>query len=376
MKKKIVHIAQSPGGVLEYIYMLLRAIKNIEEYEHILIVSEEYKQQEKRLKEVTSEIYYIPMVREIKLKEDFKAIKKIKKIIKNINPDIVYLHSSKAGALGRIALIFNFKIKILYNAHGWYFTSRISKSKKRIYAFIEKILAIKTKKIINISKSEYDSALKYKVAAPRKMCLVENGTNLERFKNLEKYRMEYRKKLEIDEDELVIGVVGRISEQKDPITMLEAFEKINKKYPKSKLVYIGDGELKEKILTYTVEKKLKERVLITGWVNNSERFLSAIDIAVLPSKWEGFGLAIIEYMAAQKPIIATKVGGIENIIINDENGILIDVESSDELENAIEKYIRDKEYKEKVIKNNYEYVIKKYDIKKVAEETIEIWRYL
>ena len=105
------------------------------------------------------------MIREINMKSDLKAIKEVRKIIKKEKPDIVYLHSSKAGAIGRIALMFSKKIKIFYNAHGWYFNAQISKKKKIVFRIIEKILAIKTDKIINISKSEYDSAIKYKIAS-------------------------------------------------------------------------------------------------------------------------------------------------------------------------------------------------------------------
>lgn len=370
--KKIVHIAQSPGGVLEYIYMFLKEIKKYNEYENILIVSEEYREQEDRLKKYATEIYYLPMIREIQLKADMSCIFKINKLLKQIKPDIVYLHSSKAGALGRIALLFNFKTKIIYNAHGWYFTAKISEKKKRIFAFIEKILAIKTHKIVNISQNEYEAAFKYKVASKNKMCVIENGIDLERFENLEQYREEYRNKFNLFDNDIVIGVLGRISEQKDPMTTIKAFNILRKKYNNLKLMYIGDGDLKEDVLKYAEENKLKQDIIITGWVNKSERYLSAIDVAILPSKWEGFGLAIVEYMAAGKPIVATRVGGIQNIIKSDENGILINLESEQELADSIEKYITDERYKENIIKENKKYVIEKYSICRLINCTIDI----
>ena len=372
--KKIVHIAQSPGGVLEYIYMFLKEIKKYNEYENILIVSEEYRDQEYRLKKYATEIYYLPMIREIQLKADMSCVFKINKLLKQIKPDIVYLHSSKAGALGRIALLFNFKTKIIYNAHGWYFTAKIFEKKKRVFAFIEKILAIKTHKVINISQNEYDAALKYKVASKSKMCVIENGIDLERFENLEQYREEYRNKFNLSDNDIVIGVLGRISEQKDPMTTIKAFNILRKKYNNLKLMYIGDGDLKEDVLKYAEENKLKQDIIITGWVNKSERYLSSIDIAILPSKWEGFGLAIVEYMAAEKPIVATRVGGIQNIIQSDENGILINLESVQELADSIEKYITDERYKENVIKENKKYIKENYTINEVVKRVIDIWR--
>ena len=113
MKKKIIYIAQSAGGVAEYIYMFLNNI-NKEKYEHILIVSQDYKEQISRFENLVSKIYFVPMIREINIKSDIKAIVKIKQIINNEKPNIVYLHSSKAGAIGRIALLFKKKIRFLW----------------------------------------------------------------------------------------------------------------------------------------------------------------------------------------------------------------------------------------------------------------------
>ena len=128
-KKKIVHIAQSAGGVAEYLYMLLKNWEN-SEYENVLIVSEDYQSQIERFKPYAKQIYVIPMIRDICFKSDINAIFKVRKILKKESSDVVYLHSSKAGAIGRLALLLDFKTKILYNAHGWYFNAQISRKKK------------------------------------------------------------------------------------------------------------------------------------------------------------------------------------------------------------------------------------------------------
>ena len=369
-KKIIVHIAQSAGGVAEYLYMFLKNFKD-DNYENIMIVSQDYKEQLDRFKPYTSNIYIVPMVREVEPKNDMKAILKVRKILKQIKPDIVYLHSSKAGAIGRIALAFNFKTKILYNAHGWYFNAQISDKKKKIFAIIEKILAIKTDRIINISKSEYESALKYKIAPEKKMCIIENGIDFTKFKNNDKYREETRKKYHIEKNDIVIGVVGRLTEQKDPMTMIKAFELVHKENKNTRLMYVGSGELEEKVKQYAKEKNILDQVIITGWVKDVEQYIPAFDIAVLPSKWEGFGLVLIEYMACDKPIIATNVGGISDIIENYKNGMLISKENDKQLTNAVEEYFQDEKLIKNIINFNREYR-KKYDITNVIESHIRL----
>ena len=364
-KKKIVHIAQSAGGVAEYLYMFLKNWKD-KNYENILIVSQDYDEQLDRFKPYVSNIYIVPMVRELEAKNDVKSIFRVRKLLKKMKPDIVYLHSSKAGAIGRIALAFNFRTKVLYNAHGWYFNAQISNKKKKVFAIIEKILAIKTDKIINISKSEYESALKYKIAPEKKLCVIENGIDFTKFKDNDKYREETRKKYNITDNEIVIGVVGRLTEQKDPMTMIKAFELVHKENNNTRLMYVGSGKLEEEVKQYAKEKNILDKVIITGWVNNVEQYIPAFDIAVLPSKWEGFGLVLIEYMACDKPIVASNVGGIKNIIKNKVNGILIPKESPGELKNAIQRIIENKDEMQPLIKKRYKSMMKKYDIKNVV----------
>lgn len=351
MKKKIIHIAQSAGGVAEYIYMLMKNM-NKEQYTNILIVSEDYKEQINRFQNLVEKIYFVPMIREINIKSDFLAVKEVRKILKLEKPDIIYLHSSKAGAIGRIALLFNMKTKIVYNAHGWYFNAQISKLKKKIFAIIERILALKTNKIINISKSEYTSAIQYKIAPKKKMCIIENGIDFSKFEKCDQYRENTRKAYQIKENEILIGVVGRISEQKDPMTSIKAFKLIHEKNKNTKFMFIGSGELEKQILEYAKQNKIEKDIIITGWIKEVEKYIPALEIAILPSKWEGFGLVLIEYMACDKPIIASNVGGIADIIQNEKNGYLIPVGNEKELAKKIELLIYNQEKREEFINNN------------------------
>ena len=351
--------------------MFLKNFKN-ENYENILIVSQDYEERLNDFKKYVNDIYVVPMIRDIKLKQDIKSTIEVRKLLKQIKPDILYLHSSKAGAYGRIAMLFNRKTKILYNAHGWYFNADMSSKKKKIIALIEKILAVRTDKIINISKSEYDSAIKYKIAPKRKMCIIENGIDFKKFEGCNKYREETRKKYNIKDDETVIGVVGRLSKQKDPMTTIKAFNEIYNKNKNVKLMYVGSGNLAEEVLKYAKENNLQHLVTITGWVDNAEKYIPAFDIAILPSRWEGFGLALIEYMACNKPIVASNIGGIANIITNEKNGLLFEVSNYGDLSKQIECLIEDEEKVKNIIKENKIYR-KNYDINLLVKKHEKIF---
>ena len=344
--------------------MFLKNFKD-ENYENVLIVSQDYENKLDKFRNIVNDIYVINMTREIKLKQDIKTTLQVRKLLKKLKPDILYLHSSKAGAYGRIALLFNRKTKILYNAHGWYFNADMSQKKKKVIILIEKILALRANKIINISKSEYDSALKYKIAPERKMCVIENGIDFTKFEGCDKYREETRKKYNIGDDEIVIGVVGRLSEQKDPMTTIKAFNEVYKENKNVRLMYVGSGELEDEVMKYAKENNLQHLVTITGWVDNTERYISAFDIAILPSKWEGFGLALIEYMACKKPIVASKVGGMIDIIETKNNGFLVEIGNVKKFAEYILKYINNEDLYNKIVNYNYNYAIKNFNIVKL-----------
>ena len=363
------------GGVLEYLYMFLKNFKD-ENYENVLIVSQDYENKLDKFRNIVNDIYVINMTREIKLKQDIKTTLQVRKLLKKLKPDILYLHSSKAGAYGRIALLFNRKTKILYNAHGWYFNADMSQKKKKVIILIEKILALRANKIINISKSEYDSALKYKIAPERKMCVIENGIDFTKFEGCDKYREETRKKYNIGDDEIVIGVVGRLSEQKDPMTTIKAFNEVYKENKNVRLMYVGSGELEDEVMKYAKENNLQHLVTITGWVDNTEKYISAFDIAILPSKWEGFGLALIEYMACKKPIVASKVGGMIDIIETKNNGFLVEIGNVKKFAEYILKYINNEDLYNKIVNYNYNYAIKNFNIVKLINAHENVFRIL
>lgn len=349
-KIRIMHIMQSAGGVAEYVKELLCNI-NKDKYENILIVSNDYKKN-KEILEKCSKYYFVDMVREINLKKDIDSIVQIRKIIKKENPDIVYLHSSKAGALGRLALLFNRRIKIIYNAHGWYFNADIGK-KKIIYQYIEKILALKTNKIVAISESEYQSAIDKKICKKNKLVLINNGIDFNKFNNNSGFRKLTRKKLKINEEDIVVGIVGRISEQKDPMTSIMAAAKIIKENKNVYFLFVGTGELEDKVREFAKKEKIDSNIIITGWINDVEKYIPAFDIALLPSKWEGFGLAIVEYIACQKPVIATKVGGIADIIKEPIKGFFIEREDYDGIVKNIKEIINNKNRLKEIIEKNY-----------------------
>lgn len=369
MKKKIMHVVQSPGGVGRYISMLLKYM-NRNKYEQILVCSYDFKKE--NYTHLVDYFENVEMIREVSLFRDITAVLKVRKLIKKYKPDIVYMHSSKGGAIGRLANI-GIKNNTIYNPHGWAFNMDCSLKKKKFYIWIERIMARFTDVIITISNAEKKSAMTYKVCKENKIKVIFNGIDIEEYSSWNKTKSKITKEtINIPSNSFIIGMVGRISYQKSPDTFVKAASDIKKQIPNAFFIIVGDGEDKEEILSLIRKFNLKNDFLITGWVKNVFEYLSLFDIGMLLSRWEGFGLVLAEYMVSGVPIIATNVDAIPNLIINDCNGVLVEVDNVAQISKAAIKIFSDEEFRNGLISSGLFKVKNDYDIKRVALEHEEL----
>ncbi|HOJ76955.1 MAG TPA: glycosyltransferase family 4 protein [Bacillota bacterium] len=363
-KKKLMHVAQSAGGVKNYISMLLKNMDR-SKYEQVLVCSLDYDYND--FADLVDCFEYVDMIREISIWKDICCLIKLRRIIKKYKPDVIYLHSSKAGALGRLANI-GIRNTVLYNPHGWPFNMHCSSGKQTLYRLVEKALALLTDHIVVISDAEKKSALINGICRQSKMRVVYNGIDIDEYNNLSKSFLLTRSLLGIPEEAYVIGAVGRLSKQKAPDTFVKAAALIKKEIPSAYFILVGDGEDRKQIEKIIKENNLDNCLLITGWVKNSYEYINLFDQALLLSRWEGFGLALAEYMISRKPIIATRVDAIPDIISDGENGLLVEVDNIDHICNTVVKLYHDEALKKELVENGYRTVCGRFDIKRVAKE--------
>ena len=362
-KVKVLHIAQAAGGVDRYLRSLLKYFDN-DNFENVLLCSYDYIKED--YNGIVDKFIQIEMQREISLSADFSAVKIIRKIIKSEKPDIVYMHSSKAGAIGRIANL-GIKNKTVYNPHGWAFNMDCGKKKRTMYKLIEKFLTPFTNQIVCISDAEKVSALENKVAKENKLNVILNGIDIDNCKN-QMSNSVTRESLGISEDAFVIGQVGRLSKQKSPDIFVRSAVKIKEKIKNAHFILVGNGDMEEEILSYAKENNLENSLTVTGWVENPLSYVGLFDVATLLSRWEGFGLVLPEYMLAKKPIVASYVDAIPTVIEDKKTGVLVKPEVPSEVCDAIVNIYSDQSFRNKLIKNGANAVYEKFDAKRVSKQ--------
>jgi glycosyltransferase involved in cell wall biosynthesis len=340
-------------------------------FEHILVCSFDYSREDYFY--LHEDFIQIEMCNSLSIKKDFSAIKQIRKLIKSRQPDLIYCHSSKAGAVGRLANI-GLNVPVFYNPHGWAFNMKVSWVKRSFYLFVERVLAFITDKYIVISNYEKLSAIEKSVCSGDKVKVIFNGIDLDMFTALSGVT---REQLHISSDAYIIGMVGRISRQKAPDIFVQAAAEIKKYIPNAHFIIVGDGDQRHNIELLISKLGLTSDFTITGWVDNPLDFVSLFDQAILVSRWEGFGLVLAEYMKLAKPIIATKVDAIPDLITDHDNGLLIDVDNKSQLLKAVLSINQDELLRNKLVVSSLKRVDAFFDIKRVAlEHKYEFLQYL
>ena len=351
---RVVHVAECVGGVERY----LRSLLKYSSCENIMILSQLYNKAE--FENLADSVEIVSMSHNIGISA-LKEAMQIRKKIKKYKPDIVYAHSSIAGAITRMACV-GVKTKVIYNPHGWSFN--MESDKKNIFIVLEKVMSRFCDKIICISDAEKESALKYKICKKSKLCVIYNGIDVDEYK-------PEKANLPVSDDMFVVGMVGRICKQKAPDVFLKMAGEVKKKIPNSCFVIVGDvieGEEQERKDIEELAKKMEVDLIITGWVDNPLEYMNRFDVGCLLSRWEGFGLVIPEYMLTRTPIVATRVDAIPYLITDGVDGLLVDKDDWKAASDMILKIYYNNELKTKLLENERNKVYKEFDIKRVIEE--------
>ena len=370
MSKRILHIAEAPGGVERYLVTLLTKFKKYPEYEHILVCSTRF--DSAKFEGLVKDIEVIDtMHNAISFSADSKAVLAARKLIKKYKPDIVYCHSSKAGAIGRLANI-GIRNTLIYNAHGWSFNMKgASKKKIKFYETVEKILALLTDKIVCISEYEKRSAVEHGICKENKLIVINSGIDFDEFTDI---RSKSRKELGIAEDAFVVGTIGRLTTQKAPDVFVRMAVEIKKEIPEAFFIMvgddIGDGKIRRQTERQIEDADLDDSFLITGWVADPIAYMGVFNVAVQLSRWEGFGLVLPEYMYMGKPIVATKADAIPYVV--GDTGLMVDIDDYKQAAESVITIYRDTKLRNQLIAKEIERV-KLFDARRTADEHRELF---
>ncbi len=288
------------------------------------------------------DIHTLPMSRTLSPWRNLRALWALYRLLRKNRYHIVHVHTPIAAAVGRVAAFMAGTPITIYTAHGFYFHDRMSKWKRRIHVAAERLFGLRTDMLFTQSAEDAQSAVREGISRERHVKWISNGVDMQRF-TPGPPDTDLMRSLDITDDERVVGYVGRLDREKGILDLLEGMELASRRVGRLVLLIVGDGttagdrdhETQRKLTEVAERNNPAFRIVFTGWVDNVQDVMRAMDVFVLPSYREGMPRSIIEAMATGVPVVATNIRGSREEVASGETGYLVPVADPQALGEAI-----------------------------------------
>lgn len=248
-------------------------------------------------------------------KGNLTAWREVRRLIKQVEPDILHTHTAKAGTIGRLAVmgLGRRRPKVVHTFHGHVLSGYFSEWKSGLFNRIERWLAKSTDRVIVLSQEQaHDICQLYSVCPPDKTRIIPNGLDFTRFLKAEPGRL--RAELGLRPDKFLLGFIGRLTKIKNPHDVIRAIAQVNQNDREAHLIVVGQGELESELRNEADALGLDGRIHFLGWREKMESVYSDLDLVALVSQNEGLPLVLLEAMAAGRPVVSTLVGGAPSLL--------------------------------------------------------------
>lgn len=272
---------------------------------------------------------------------DIAATARVRKLIRDFQPDIVETHTTKAGIVGRLAAYLEGSPVVLHVYHGHVLEGHYGAIKTWMARRAERALARLSDRLVAVSAHVKNDLVKYQVASADQISVVEPGLDLEPMLRCREGRGALRRELGLDPGVPLVGIVGRLTPVKNHRLFLDAAVGVLAARPGVHFLVVGDGEIAPAIRAIARGRGLMERMTFTGWRYDLPRVYADLDVLVSCSKYEGTPFTIIEAMAAGCPVVATGVGGVLDLVSDQATGLLVPPAQAEPLVRAILRLLGD-----------------------------------
>lgn len=328
------------------------------------------------------------MKRPINVKADLESYRELRDIIREFKPHIVHTHAAKSGALGRLAAIHENVPVILHTFHGHVFHSYFGKLKTQLFLLIERYLAKRSTRIIAISNQQKEElGTVYKICNKDSIEVIPLGIDLEKFKHgNDKKREQFREEFRLKDDDIAIGIIGRITEVKNHALFVNAFKcLLNQSQKNIKGFIIGGGHLIQSTkdlatdlgltISDNIETKPDADLFFTDWREDVDTIMNGLDILALTSLNEGTPVTLIEAQACKTPIVSTRVGGIVDIVKENETALLSDNDNIEAFTENMYRLVNDPELRREFASKG-EFVFEKFSYQRLVKDMEVLYRKL
>jgi glycosyltransferase involved in cell wall biosynthesis len=323
---------------------------------------------EKKLTEVGIKINPVRMTNRYNL----GIISRLKKIMKTKDVRIVHSQGGRADFFARIAARIS-NVPIIISSMAMLVEGYdVSTLRKSLYVLIDRWTERWVNKFIVLSEAMRRSLIERHKIPPENIVKIYNGIEIEEYnpdlKELKNKKLEVRRELGLKNDVSVIGAIGRLVWQKGFEYLIRAAPEVLKKCPEARFLIVGEGPLKNKLILTSEKLNVADRIIFTGLRSDIKEILASIDVLAMPSLLEGLPMVLLEAMAMAKPIVATRIDGITEVLENNKTGLLVPAKNSNALAEALVGILDDKAKANFFGQNAREAAKEKFSVKKMVEQ--------
>ena len=318
--------------------------------------------------------------REISPFRDLVATVRLARLIRRERPDILHTHTAKAGTVGRVAALLAGGRRppiVVHTFHGHVLRGYFGPLRTWFFRQLERWLARHTTALIAVSPQVRDDLVALGVAPAERFVVVRLGVELgERVAGEQDGRAESRRYLGIGPERFAVGWIGRMTPVKRTDDVLVAFKQLRETGVDAVLCLVGDGPDRPQLEQRAHELGVIRDTLFLGYQEDVAPFYAAFDALILPSSNEGTPVSAIEALAAGRPVVATRVGGVPDVVQEGEDGFLVEPGATDDLAERLARLAREPELRERMGRAGRDRVLPRYAVERLVDDIDRLYRSL
>ncbi|PIX57008.1 MAG: hypothetical protein COZ48_03030 [Candidatus Yonathbacteria bacterium CG_4_10_14_3_um_filter_43_12] len=375
MKKKILFVITKSnfGGAQKYVFDLATGLPK-DQFDVAVALGGSGILIQKLQAENIRVLPIFSLARDVNPLSDITTFFELWRMFRKEKPDVAHLNSAKAGGVGAISAHLAGVQKIIFTAHGWAFNEERPTWQKLIIKFFSWVTVILSHETIAVSNAVRNNTAGWPFVVS-KISVIKNGIKEPSFllRNEARLHLFAKANIHVPENAFIVGTIAELHKSKGLTYAIEAFTKLMPENPNLYYFILGGGEEKERLETLVGLHNLQGRVFLLGFVDDASRYLKAFDIFLLPSMTEGLALVLLEAGLAGLPVVASRIGGIPEVIEDKNTGLLVPTRDSDAIALANQNLMTDRSLAKRFGEALRERVLAKFPLSRVLKDTISLY---